>query len=106
MPIRVETPCLRDRIFAGWSTTELAKLCGELRQRLVEIGNETIIGNLEYRRLFVLVDSHDDLRVLHAGKMLNRAGYADRYVQLGRHNLAGLTYLPVVGSISRIDGGA
>src|SRR5271165_1707115 len=96
MPIGVAAPRLRDRLFAVWSTAELAQLRGQLGQRLVEIGNETVVGNLKNRCVFVLVDGHDDLRVLHAGKMLNGAGYSHRNVELGRHNLAGLAYLPVV----------
>src|SRR5260370_19506875 len=106
MPIRVKTPRLRDGIFAGWSTAELAKFRGQLGQRLVKIGNETVVGNLENRRIFVLVDRHDDLRVLHAGKMLNRAGYSDRNIQLWRLTLTGLAHLPIVGGISGIDGSA
>ena len=34
--------------------------------------------------------------------MLDRAGDADRNVQLGRHDLAGLPHLPVIGNIARI----
>src|SRR6516165_8446600 len=58
---------------APWSTAELAKFRRQFRQRLVEIGDQSIVGDLEDRRLFVLVDGHDDLRVLHAGEMLDRA---------------------------------
>ena len=32
----------------------------QFRQRLEEVGDETVIGDLEDRRFFVLVDSHDD----------------------------------------------
>src|SRR5215468_1252145 len=56
-----------------WSTAELAEFRRQFRQRLVKIGNESIVGDLEDRRLFVLVDGHDDFRILHAGEMLDRA---------------------------------
>src|SRR5262249_3195060 len=41
-----------------WSTAELAEFRRQFRQRLVKIGNESIVGDLEDRRLFVLVDGH------------------------------------------------
>src|SRR5258706_7210080 len=37
------------------------------RQCLEQVGDQTIVGDLENRRLFVLVDRGDDLRILHAG---------------------------------------
>src|SRR5215213_8018545 len=80
-----------------------AQFLGEFGQRLVEIGDESIVGNLENRRLLVLVDRHDHLGILHASKMLDRARNADRDVKLRRHNLAGLPDLPVVWRITRID---
>src|SRR5262245_38617659 len=86
-----------------WSTAELAEFRRQFRQRLVKIGNESIVGDLEDRRLFVLVDGHDDFRILHPGEMLDRAGNPGSDVELGRHNLAGLADLPVVGRITGID---
>jgi hypothetical protein len=71
-----------------------------------EIADEAVIGDLEDRRLLVLVDGDDDLRILHAGEMLDRAGDADRDVEVGRHDLAGLADLPVIGGIAGIDRGA
>ena len=44
----------------------------------VEVGDEAVVGDLEDRRLLVLVDGDDDLRVLHPGQMLDRARDADR----------------------------
>src|SRR5690242_4207610 len=52
---------------------DLAKLRGEFGQRGVKIGHQTIVGDLEDRRLLVLVDGDDDLRVLHPGEVLDRA---------------------------------
>ena len=46
---------------------------GKLRQRLIEVGDQAVVGDLEDRRLLVLVDRHDHLGVLHAGEMLDRA---------------------------------
>src|SRR5262249_56112425 len=53
-----------------WSTAELAELRRQFRQRLVKIGNESIVGDLEDRRLFVLVAGPDHLRILHAAPLL------------------------------------
>src|SRR5215467_1260579 len=50
---------------------ELSEFLRELRKRLVEVGNKSVIGNLKDRRFLVLVDGDDDLRILHAGEMLN-----------------------------------
>src|SRR2546427_10807775 len=82
-----------------WSTTELAQFRRQFRQRLVQIRDKPVIGDLEDRRLFILVDRHDHLRILHAREMLDRAGNPDGNVQLGRPPLAGLTDLPVIGGI-------
>ena len=46
------------------------------------------------------------LRVLHAGEMLDGAGDADGDVEVGRHDLAGLADLVVVGHVAGIDRGA
>ena len=75
----------------------------EFRQGLVEIGDEAVVGDLEDRRLLVLVDRDDDLRVLHAGQVLDRARDADRDVELRGDHLAGLADLPVVRRIARVD---
>jgi hypothetical protein len=58
--------------------------------------DETVIGHLEDRSFLVLVDGDDDLRVLHAGEMLDRARDPDRDVEVGSDDLAGLADLPVV----------
>ena len=65
-----------------------------------------IIGDLEDRRFFVLVDGGDDLGILHARQMLDGAGNAHRDVKIGRHHLAGLAHLIIVGHKARIDRGA
>src|SRR5262249_8417723 len=86
-----------------WSTAELAEFRRQFRQRLVKIGNESIVGDLEDRRLFVLVDGPDAFRFFDAGRMLDRAGNPARVVERGRHTLAGLAALPVVGRIPGVD---
>src|SRR5919201_379763 len=78
----------------------------ELRQDLEEVADKTIVGDLEDRRLLVLVDGDDHLGVLHAGQMLDRAGDADRDIKFRGHHLAGLADLPVVRRIAGIDRGA
>src|SRR5208337_5544130 len=52
---------------------ELGEFVVEFRQGLVEVGDEAVVGDLEDRGLFVLVDRDDDLRILHAGEVLDRA---------------------------------
>src|ERR1700678_4215927 len=86
--------------------SELADRLGQFRNRLIQIRHQAIIGDLEDRRVLILVDRDDDLGVLHAGEMLDRAGNTDRDIELRRHHLAGLSHLPVVRRISGIDRGA
>ena len=78
----------------------------EFRQDREEVAHEAVVGHLEDRRLLVLVDRDDDLRVLHAGEVLDGARDADRDVEVGRHDLAGLAHLPVVGRVARVHRGA
>ena len=61
----------------------------QLRNDLEQILHQTEVGDLEDRRLAILVDGHDGTGVLDAGEVLGRAGDADRHVQLGRDDLAG-----------------
>src|SRR6185295_4636512 len=89
-----------------WLLPPLAQRLGQLGKRLVEIGDQAIVGDLEDRRLLVLVDRHDHLGILHAGEMLDRARDADRDVELRRHHLAGLPDLPVVRRVAGVDCGA
>src|ERR1051325_11922229 len=51
----------------------LRKLIAKLGQRLEQIGDEPVIRDLEDRRFLIFVDGDDDLRILHAGELLNRA---------------------------------
>src|SRR5690606_16290401 len=55
-----------------------------------------VVGHLEDRGFFVLVDRHDHLGVGHARQVLDSTGDAHRDVQLRSHDLAGLANLHVV----------
>lgn len=56
--------------------------------------------HLEDGCLWVAVDGHNHLAVLHASNMLDGTTDANSYVQLGRNNLAGLTNLQPVAAAS------
>src|SRR3954463_11735993 len=89
-----------------WSAFDLGQFRLKFRQRLIEVGHQSIVGDLEDRRLLVLIDSNNHLGVFHPGEMLNGAGNSDRDVKLGRDHLAGLAALPVVRRIAGVDRGA
>src|SRR6476659_9908284 len=80
--------------------SQLPELGLELGYGLEEIGDQTVIGDLEDRRFLILVDRDDHLRVLHPGKMLNGSGDTDRDVELRRHHFSGLPHLVVIGNIA------
>src|SRR5450631_314462 len=61
------------RLFKLSLLSELTERFGKFGNRLVEIRDQTVIGDLENRRIFVLVDRDDHLGILHAGEMLDRA---------------------------------
>jgi subtilisin family serine protease len=88
------------------STPELFQLLGQLRQGLIEVRHQSVVGDLKDRCFLILVDRHDDLRILHAGEVLDGTRNADSYVQIRCHHLARLTDLPVVGRVASINGGS
>ena len=51
----------------------LANSAASSGSAVIEIGHQTVVGDLEDRRLLVLVDGDDHLRILHTGQMLNGA---------------------------------
>src|SRR6185369_14337027 len=63
---------------------ELLELFRQLGHDLEQIGHDPEIGDLEDRRLRILVDGHDDLRRPHAGQVLDRARHAEAQIELGR----------------------
>src|SRR3546814_5331832 len=71
---------------------------------LEEIANQTEVRNLKNRRILIIVDGDDGLGVLHAGKMLDRAGYAAGDIDFGSNDLTRLPHLIVVGDIARVHG--
>src|SRR5690242_4862703 len=78
----------------------------QFRQELEQVADQAIVGDREDRRVGILVDGDDDLRILHAGEVLDRAGYATGNVEVGGNHLAGLADLEVVRRIAGIDSGA
>src|SRR3954451_24706433 len=76
---------------------------GELGHDLVEVADDAEVGELEDRRVGVLVDRHDVLGALHADLVLDRARDAGRQVELRRDRLAGLADLGRVGVPARVD---
>src|SRR5690606_28086100 len=78
----------------------------EFRHDLEEVAYQAVVGYLEDRRIFILVDRNDHLGILHARQVLDGTGDADRDIQLRRDDLAGLADLHVVGHEAGIDGSA
>src|SRR3954467_7533895 len=76
---------------------------GQLGQDLVQVPNDAEVRELEYRRVRVLVDRDDVLRVLHPDLVLDRSGDAGGEVELGRHRLAGLADLGGVRVPAGVD---
>src|SRR3954451_834092 len=72
----------------------------------VQVTDHAEVGQLEGRRLRVLVDRDDRLRGLHPGPVLDGAGDAHRDVQLRRHRLAGLADLERVRVEAGVHRGA
>src|SRR5579863_8391537 len=85
------------------SVFNLIELGRQLRQGLIQIRHQSVIGDLEDGGFLILVDRDDDFRILHAGEMLDSAGNADRDIEVGRHHFSGLPDLPVVRRIAGID---
>src|ERR1700704_5941544 len=61
------------RLFGSSLLSELAQRFGQFGNRLIEVRDQAVIGDLENRRILILVDRDDDLGILHTGKMLNGA---------------------------------
>src|SRR4051794_12866269 len=75
----------------------------QLGQDLVQVADDAQVGELEDRRVLVLVDRDDVLRRLHADLVLDGARDAGRQVQLRRDGLAGLADLRGVRVPARVD---
>ena len=58
---------------------------GQFRNRLEQVCDQTVIGDLEDRCLLVLIDRDDDLGILHTSEVLDRAGNTDCDVKVRGH---------------------
>src|ERR671915_1079453 len=76
---------------------------GQLGQDLVQVAHHPEVRELEDRRVRVLVDRDDVLRVLHADLVLDGPGDSGRQVQLRRDRLAGLADLGGVRVPAGVD---
>src|SRR3954469_8581803 len=90
--------------YAGSALAGLDRL-GQLRSDLEQVTDDAEIGDLEDRRLFVLVHRDDRLRRLHTGAVLDGPGDPERDVELRRHCLARLAHLELARVVAGIDGG-
>src|SRR5687767_9984646 len=90
--------CRRANMDAGRPKWGESKFLGQLRHQLEQISDQADVRDLEDRRFLVLVDGDDDLRILHPGEVLDRARNADRDIDFGSDDLAGLADLIVVRS--------
>src|SRR5439155_13582443 len=82
---------------------ELLEFLRELRDDLEQIRDDPVVGDLEDRRLRVLVDRDDDLGGPHAGQVLDRARDAEPQVELGRDGPSGLADLEPVRPPASVD---
>ena len=63
------------------------------RHYLVQITNDTIVGDIEDRCILILVDGNDDIGLFHAGNMLDRTGNTDCEVNMRTDSLTSLANL-------------
>src|SRR5205823_1682790 len=91
------------RSVATLAALALADELRQLRHDLVQVADDAEVGELEDGRVRVLVDGDDRLRALHADLVLDRAGDADRDVELRRDVLAGLADLRRVRVPAGVD---
>src|SRR5687768_15312136 len=78
----------------------------QLGDDLVQVADHAEVGELEDRRVRVLVDREDVLGALHPDLVLDRARDPRRQVELRRDRLAGLADLSGVGVPACVDHGA
>ena len=79
------------------------ELCFQFRNRIKQVCNKAKISHLENRGFFILVDGHNHLAVLHAGKVLDRTRDTNRHIKIRRHNLASLANLIIIWHKPGID---
>src|SRR5436309_334636 len=78
----------------------------QLGDRIVQVGDDSVIGNIKDRGVGVLVNGNDDLAVLDAGHVLSRTGDASRNIKVGGNDFAGLADLKLVWGDAAVDGGS
>src|SRR5579871_524941 len=70
------------------------RLC-QRRNHLEQIPHHAVIGDLEDRRVLILIDRDHRLRPLHPNQVLNRPRNPDRQIKLRRHRLPRAPHLPL-----------
>src|SRR6202795_890948 len=85
---------------------QLLEFFGQERGDLEEGADDGVGGDLEDRRLGILVDRADHLRRAHAGQVLDGARDAEAQVELGRDRAAGLADLEAMRPPARVHRGA
>ena len=65
----IRLPCLAHTTLR--STTAFFELLGQLRQGLIKVRHQSVVGNLKDRCFLVFVDRNNNFRILHTGEMLN-----------------------------------
>src|SRR5262249_35586346 len=82
------------------------ELRGQRRHHLEQVGDDSVVGDLEDRRFGILVDGHDHLRRPHAREVLDGARHTEAKVELGGDGPSRLADLKAVRAPAGIDGGA
>src|SRR5205085_9455479 len=88
------------------SALQLLNLFRQHRHDLEQVADDAVVSDVEDGRFGVFVDGDDCGGVLHADEVLNRAGDAERDVELRRYSLTGGANLPVNGEPARVADGA
>jgi len=74
------TPILARKLLEDWLQLLLFEGFGERRNEFENVSDDAVIGDLEYRRVLVLVDGHDGARTLHPHDVLDGAADAQREI--------------------------
>src|SRR6266508_3618625 len=77
---------------------ELLELGGQERHHLEEVSNDPVVGDLEDRRLGILVHGADHFRGPHPRQVLDGARDAEPHVELGRDGASGLSDLEALSA--------
>src|SRR5579875_284328 len=87
----------------GLAWSELFK---EFRNSLVEVGHKPIVGHLEDRRIWIVINSYDDFRIFHARQVLYAARNTYSDIEVRGDHSTGLADLQLVWSDPTIYGSA